>query len=405
MRKCPYCDTYTAHDSSTCNNCLTVDYGWQETLKAPIWTPPRQKDTSSKKHPGNRNNKQKHATLFDSSSSVQPITIRIRVGAFTDSSRYGFELRNIVELRKENSAPLEIVIDLRGLGHAWEYGAVCDPDIDVYLPPNLPLRPLVDAGRFIHVVENTISSITFALLLPPREHASTKFIRQTGIFSTVSRIEFDSAFYETSHMGSSDDVLIPMTIVNATTVGQLGDNFHDQYDRLAAAGRILPKHRKGIRDLIMESAENADSWGGGGYVAAFLRQEGRGQGGFHKKTNYDPIRDTHLFIHVCSLEGSLGTTLGCSEIEAVDAIRDGSSARANGVGLGMPFIISTVTQEALGTVFINSGGFTRVISPDGINRDFHSAGNDYLPGVHLCAVIPLACVADVSQALSPENFD
>jgi hypothetical protein len=221
----------------------------------------------------------------------------------------------------------------------------------------------------------------------------------------VSRIEFDSGFYETSHLGSSDDVLIPLTVVNAATVGQLNIHFHQQFDHLADAGRIQHEFRKIIRKLIMESAENTDSWGGGGYVVAFLRQEGRGQRGFHKQNNYDPIRDTHLFIHVCSLEGSLGTTLGCSEIEAVDAIRDGSSARTNGMGMGMPFIISTVTQKALGTVFINSGGFTRVVSPDGINRDFHSAGNDYLPGVHLCAVIPLACVADVSQALSSNNFD
>lgn len=405
MRKCPYCDTYTAHDSATCSNCLAIDHGWLETLKAPIRALSRPEDTSGNKRMVNLSSEYKQETLFDSLRIEPPIQVRIRVGAFANSSRYGFELHNIVKLRQENSSPLEIVIDLRSLGHAWEYSVVCDPDTDVYLPPNLPLRPLVDAGRFIHVVEKTISNITFALLLPPQEHAATKFIRQTEIFSTVSRIEFDSGFYKTTYMGRSDDVLVPMTVVNATTGGQLGDKFLNQYNRLAAAGRIKPELRKEIRDLIGESAENADSWGGGGYIVAFLRQEGRGQSGFHKKSHYDPIRDTHLFIHVYSLEGSLGTTLGCSEIEAADAIRDGSSARANGTGMGMPFIILTVTQKALGTVFINSGGFTRVISPDGINRDFHSAGNDYLPGVHLCAVIPLACVGDVSQAISSNSFD
>jgi len=196
--------------------------------------------------------------------------MRVRVGAFANSGKYGFELHNIRKLRKENDDPLEIMIDLRSLGHAWEYRAVCDPDTDVYLPPNLPLHPLIEAGRFVHAVENSISDVTFSLLLPPQQHAATNFIQETCILDMVSHIEYDDSLYETSHTGSSDNVLIPLTAVNDRTIGQLDIRFHQQFNQLAEAGRIQSSYRQTIRKLIMESAENSDSWGGGGYVAAFF---------------------------------------------------------------------------------------------------------------------------------------
>jgi hypothetical protein len=149
----------------------------------------------------------------------------------------------------------------------------------------------------------------------------------------------------------------------------------------------------------MEAAENADIWGGGGRIACFLRQEKRGTSRFgHQDRTFSPARETHLFLHVFSIGPTLAETTGKgSEWEAAIAIAEGFSTRPSSGGNGMPRILQAITETTSGTVFISSGNYTRIITPDGLVREFLSAGTDYLPGVHLCAVIPLAVVSQIQS--------
>lgn len=149
----------------------------------------------------------------------------------------------------------------------------------------------------------------------------------------------------------------------------------------------------------MEAAENADVWGNGGWVSCYLRQEKRGIEGFgHLSVNFDPAKETHLFIDVFTLGPTLSSTLKLeNEWEAAQAISSGLSARVSGGGRGIPYILNNIINMAIGTVFISSGPYTRIATPDGLVREFQSAGTDYLPGVHMCAIVPLAVVAQAFE--------
>jgi hypothetical protein len=101
-------------------------------------------------------------------------------------------------------------------------------------------------------------------------------------------------------------------------------------------------------------------------------------------------------LHVFSVGATLAeTTNKGSEWEAATAVADGYSGRLTGGGRGMPYILKTITESAIGTAYVCSGNCTCIITPDGLVREYLSAGSEYLPGVHLCAVIPLAVIAEL----------
>ena len=393
MRKCPICGEYTAHDSPTCSNCLAEDFSWAENLE------------STKKYGRKQCSSPVQLPLFRSQPELVAIPqaerYRIRLSAFTDSGRLGFELRNIEAFVAQYPAkPLIVELDAIGWAYTWDYTSDTEPERDVYLPPNLPLFALVDTSRFVYILKQGFGNVQIELVLPPKNHAATRFVLETGLYQGNCQIRYSNGKFSPTEMPGSDDILIPLTIVGPESDGQLSDAFFNHFDRLAKAGRIDQSQRSPIRQVIMEAAENADTWGGRGYISAYLRQENRGRRGFQYEKDFQPERETHLFIHVFSIQGSLGAALSMSERDAAYAIEDGASARRGRLGQGMPFIINTVTQEdTKGTVFINSGGFTRIVSPDGLGRDFLSVGSDYLPGVHLGAIIPIAVISKTAKRL------
>jgi hypothetical protein len=334
-------------------------------------------------------------------TAPEPLRYSVRLSAFSDSGELGFHFRRIVQLVTDTpNQPIDVLCNGASWGYDWDYAHDFDPERDVYLPPSLPIPSLVEVSRFIHALLSlNVSNLSLRMVLPPRGHAATKFIEETQLFSVIphSMISYaDHPVSGTSKPGC-DDVLIPLSSIGPQTGGQLSAEFHRQFDKLATAGFFKPEHRSSIRRIIMEAAENADMWGGCGWVACFLRQEKRGAGRFgHKNQAFSPARETHLFLHVFSLGPTLAeSTRMRNEWEAAGAVVAGYSARSSGGGNGIPGILKTITQSAIGTAFISSGNYIRIVTPDEMVREFLSAGSDYLPGVHICAVIPLAVVAHI----------
>lgn len=68
-----------------------------------------------------------------------------------------------------------------------------------------------------------------------------------------------------------------------------------------------------------------------------------------------------------------------------------------GGGTGIERVMSTVIRSAEGSLSINSGNYSCIMLPDGLIREHTSAGNDYLPGVHFCMLVPLATVLDMAK--------
>ncbi|MEM6379206.1 MAG: hypothetical protein AAF705_13415, partial [Bacteroidota bacterium] len=279
--------------------------------------------------------------------------------------------------------------------HSWEYRKFTDPEKSIFLPPNLPLPAIVDAMRFLVSLKDLDGDLEVELLLPPKNHAATIFISETRLIGLADKISYSNNFFDKVSIQSSDNVLVPLTFVGDQTGGQLADDFFRSFEKLLKVGRIELKWRSPLKRIIMEAAENADTWGNGrGYVSVFLRQEGLGKMGFHETEDFVPERDTHLFIHVFSAANSLGSTLNMSEQEAANEIQSGRSSRLSAGGQGIPYIVENTVSNALGTVLINSGGFNRIISPNGMIYDSFSAGMNFLPGVHLGLILPLAVLSD-----------
>jgi hypothetical protein len=175
-------------------------------------------------------------------------------------------------------------------------------------------------------------------VLPPRAHAATAFISETGLFSVLSnsRISYADHAIEPTFRQGCDDVLVPLTPIGSDTNGQLLSSFHTRFDRLADAGYFERRHRSALRRVIMEAAENADIWGGGGWVCCFLRQEKRGIGGFgHQQKTFSAARETHFFLHVFCIGSSLAESLNeVNEWDAAASVTVGRSARLSGGGRG-----------------------------------------------------------------------
>lgn len=398
MRKCPICDLLIGEDLYVCPNCNTFDYGWADHY-----------ETLNKNAKGKFHRKTIYAEQLKGHSSSSSEEYKIRLSAFSDSGELGFHLSRIKQLLATNKYDkVKIILNAASWGYDWDYAYDWDPERDIYLPPSLPLPALVGVSQFIHALLNLSSSkLEMHLILPPQAHPATAFINETGLFSVLPnpQITYASHALEPAYRQGCDDVLIPLTPIGPDTDGQLSVSFHEGFDRLADAGYFERQHRSSIRRVIMEAAENAAIWGGTGWVCCFLRQEKRGAGRFgHQQKFFIPAQHTHLFLHVFSIGPSLAKTTGeANEWDAADIVALGRSSRLSGGGRGMPTILNTVIQSTWGTVSISSGGYTRVITPDGLTREYYSAGIDYLPGVHLCAVIPLAVIADVQSALTAQT--
>lgn len=393
MRICPNCDSLIEEDHYNCPSCQSFDFGWADHCKA--LTPSTRRQFHRKTIYADQLNK------LPTSAPVEEY--KIRLSAFSDSGELGFHLYRLSQLLENRKhQKVRVICNGTSWGYDWDYGEDYDPERDFYLPPSLPIPALVEVSRFIQVLLNLdYSNLELQLVLPPKTHAATKFINETGLFSTLSSsmITYASHALDQTFRQGCDNVLVPLTSVGPETDGQLLSAFHDNFNRLADAGYFEQEHRSQLRQVIMEAAENADIWGGGGWVCCFLRQEKRGSGRFgHQQDSFVPARETHLFLHVFSIGSSLADTVGIeNEWEAAEIITAGYSARFSGGGQGMPSILNTVIQSTQGTVFISSKNYTRIITPDSLVREYISAGTDYLPGVHLCAVIPLAVISKIQS--------
>jgi len=383
----------TPQDSSVCEQCLFDDEGWaqniQKVLKKGSVEPIRKSKTLAQ-------------LSFVEASQRQSIIVRL--SAFCDSGELGFHLSKINQIL--NGYPdqeLEVVCDGSSWSYEWAYGEEnFDENQDVYLPPNLPLISMIEVSRFIQILLSLQNpNLKLKIKLPPQSHPVTKFLFDARLFSTINSSNFEYSQQTSSviksHQQGCEDVLIPLTSVGAHTFGQLNREFHENFERLVSAGLVNQNIRPELRRIIMEAAENADTWGGGGWVTCFLRQETRGKRGFgHGEIDFSPARETHLFIHVFSIGKSLAeTTRKTTEWEATSVVLEGFSSRSATGGLGMPGILQSITRNAYGTAQVKSNGYTMIITPDSLVREFHSYGSDYLPGVHLCAVIPLAVISNI----------
>jgi len=391
MRKCHNCDSWIKQDLYTCPHCQTTDFGWVEHC------------VSLKK---NFHRKTIFAEQIMTNQNLSNQQYKIRLSAFSDSGELGYHLSRIEQLLSVNkSRKLEVLLNASSWAYDWDYAYVSEPERDIYLPPSLPLPALVEVSRFIYALSSlNDSQINIQLVLPPRAHAATHFIEKTGLLSLPknSSISYSTDPTEPSYQQGCDDVLIPLTFIGTNNDGQLTTEFHNNFDRLADAGYFETQYRSAIRRVVMEAAENADNWGGGGWVCCFLRQEKRGTSSSfgNIEENFIPAQHTHLFLHVFSIGSGLARAMGQeNEWDAADLIANGNSARQTSGGRGFPAIINTVINSALGTISISSGKYNRIITPDGLTREYHSAGTDYLPGVHLCAVIPLAIISNIEEAL------
>jgi hypothetical protein len=395
MRRCANCDELTPQDSAVCVNCLCRDEGWAEHIETII--------RNGKGRSLRRPQSPMQLSFLEPLAVAEPFRYTLRLSAFSDSGELGFHLRQITRLVEANPhQPVQVTCNGATWGYDWDYAHDVDPERDVYLPPSLPIPSLVEVSRFIYaLLHPKIPRLNVRMILPPRDHAATKFILESRLFSAIpfSMISYADYLAGGSSDPGCDDVFIPLSPVGPETGGQLSAQFHENFDRLAAAGYFKPEHRSSLRRVLMEAAENADIWGEHGQVVCFLRQEKRGAGRFgHQDRAFSPVRETHLFLHVFSLGPSLAETTGQSnEWEAAAAVARGYSARSSGGGNGMSGILRTITESAVGTAFISSGNYTLIITPDGLVREYLSAGTDYLPGVHLCAVIPLAVISQIQS--------
>jgi hypothetical protein len=335
----------------------------------------------------------------------------IRLSAFSDSGELGYHLSRIRQILSANddSQRIEVILDASSWAYDWDYAYDSDPERNVYLPPSLPLLAIVEVSRFIYALSNLSGGqITIQLILPFKNHAATHFIEKTGLPALLkaSGVSYSRNPVVSSSPQGCDDVLIPLTFIGPTNNGQLTTEFHANFDRLANAGYFKQDHRSAIRKVLMEAAENADNWGGGGWVCCFLRQEklGHGEGSFgNLEDNFIPAQHTHLFIHVFSIGPGLAQVMNQeNEWDAADLIAEGNSTRQGNGGRGFPAILNTIINSSWGTVSISSENYNRIITPDGLTHEYYSAGTDYLPGMHLCAVIPLKIISSIQETMAAQ---
>ena len=339
--------------------------------------------------------------LRKESISSEPYIIRI--SSFTDAGELGFHLRRIRETC-DISPRVDTVLDLNRLQYDWDYGAHYDEETDLFLPPSIGILALVEVRRFIEAIHISLGEkVNLTAKLPDRAHPVCALTEESGIVDGIikTHTSCDGNLLTINSFEGCQDVLVPVTVVGPETRGQLSGAFYQRFERLAQAGLISDTYRSAIRRVIMEVVENGEIYGKQCWVTCFLRQEKRTpRKKIHEKRlghDFLPWLHTHLFINVFTIGPTLRETTGHStEWEAAQAILRGFSSRPDG-GTGIERVMSTVIRSAEGSLSINSGNYSCIMLPDGLIREHTSAGNDYLPGVHFCMLVPLATVLDIAK--------
>lgn len=396
MRRCPCCGEFTSHDEFVCHHCQYGDIGWADNLIS----------SHHRSGTGKRKSQPTQQLSLQFGGASLPASVEypeILVSPMGDTGEFGFHLARIQTLKARNPNHIvRVYLNFCEWAYCWDYGDETDPNLDVYLPPNVPIPAIVEVARLIHTLRS-YEDIGIRITLPHKGHPVSQFLLESGVFSAipVSSLAFPNHPLNNHGNPGCDNVLVPLTYIGTETQGQLSTEFHVRFNELLFAGVVQSSYRFPLRDIVMEAAANADQYGGGGWVIAFLRQEKRGAQNFghRNQMNFSAVAETHLYLHVFSIGSTLAETTGLpSEWEAANAVVEGYSTRQSGGGLGMPRIVEFVTATTQGTVYISSGGYSRLITPDGLAREFSSAGSLYLPGVHLCAVIPLAVISEIPAA-------
>ena len=400
MRRCPGCGELTDCFDSECWSCRYMDPAWGEVLLS------GRKQTNDSDHV--------HSLEVSRTPPEQPDrwlsrVVVIPISSFSDSSELAYELAGVHKatagmLGKE---PLEIRFDFTQLGFDWE--ASTESEEHEFIPGSIGVLALTEARRAMQLACQTWGFTRVTALLPPLGHPVSELLQEAGMLSELPSINVKNMQCWTQETNSAPsyaraidlETIVPFTGIGTATNGQLSDLFHFRFDALSARGAIGREFRSPLRQVVMNLAENAADYGHGGFIGCFLRQEkGKSAGTKGRLVGsnlFDPRKHTHLFINCFTLGPSLSEVTGYANewLAAGAVLGEGFTSRANGGGSGMETIMRTVVERATGTVYLNSKNYVRVISPDGIVRENTLGGDLYLPGVHICALIPLAVVAQL----------
>lgn len=385
MHRCPNCDTYILDATAICPQCRYDDLGWREA-------------TAALRGRGGQG-----GNFFRAPLVLPAKHYRVRISGFSDPNELGFHLFNIQNLIRL-CGPVEVEVDASSILYEWEYADGSDGEFDLFLPPRTPIVALATVGRFLHVLGQAIDQVPgskIILKVPPSGSPVTRFLTQSNMLGTSPRATFRFTEMRSMrlHSPSSDEVLVPMTPMPPTGDGQLPRSLAEGLRRLFSEAGVDAGHSSALYKVIMEATDNAQSWGGGGWIGAFIRQEKRRRLGFGVSTTFNPAQESHLIVSVVTVGQTFAESSGMSrEAEAVSAAFGGFSGRGDGGGgRGVPLIVRTVTEQCLGTVVISSGNYTRIATPDGLIREQLSGGAKTLPGTHVCIMVPLAEVTRMAQ--------
>ncbi len=396
MRRCPGCGELTDYFDSECWSCRYIDPAWVEV----VMNGRKQTNTFDHIHSPEASGRPP-----EQPSKCSPRLVVIPISSFSDSS----ELADVYTAKAGTfgTEPLEIRFDFRQLGFDWE--ASTEGEEHEFIPGSIGVLALTEARRAMRLACQTWGSTRVTALLPPQGHPVSELLREAGMLSDIPSINVKNMQCWKKETRSSPfdartidlETIVPFTKIGPATNGQLSDLFYIRFDAMSARGAIGREFCSPLRQVVMNLAENAADYGRGGYIGCFLRQEkGRTaglKGRFGGSNLFDPRKHTHLFINCFTLGPSLSeVTDHPNEWSAAEAVLGGGfTSRINGGGSGMETIMRTVVEGATGTVYLNSKNYVRVITPDGIVREYNLGGDLYLPGVHICTLIPLAVVAQL----------
>ena len=405
MRRCTSCGELTNAFEARCQVCHYVDSAWAEALAQGTQlslSPSAQENVTEVSKPS--------MGVLDKHLSPAPCKVVVPLSSFSDSAELAYELSRIDAIARDGAGynGIEVHLDLTQLGFDWEAAGAGEEH--EFIPGSVGILAVAEACRTIQFVRQRFPGLRISAALPPEDHAASIFLREAGVLATCpgssvtysSQVNFDSAVQTRT---VDFETIVPFTGVDASSYGQLSDVFHTRFDALADKGSVAREYRSPLRQVVMDLAENGSEYGKGCWVGCFLRQEkGRSAGakGHHDSASFDPRQHTHLFINCFTVGPSLAEVTGHkTEWEAAQAVLSGSyTSRSTGGGSGMESIMSTVVESARGTVYLNSRNYARIVSPNGIVHEYILGGDQYLPGVHTCLLVPLAAVAQLRQRRS-----
>ncbi|MGQ9572732.1 MAG: hypothetical protein ACUVV3_06045 [Dehalococcoidia bacterium] len=303
---------------------------------------------------------------------------------------------------------MEVHFDLTQLGFDWE--AASAGEVHEFIPGSVGILAVAETCRAMQFVRQRFPGSRISAALPPEDHPASIFLQEAGVLATwpgsgltySSQANFDSA----AQTKTVDlETIVPFIGVDASSYGQLSDVFHARFDALADKGSVAREYRSALRQVVMDLAENGFEYGKGCWVGCFLRQEkGRSAGtkGCPDSASFDPRQHTHLFINCFTVGPSLAEVTGhATEWDAAQAVLSGGfTSRPTGGGSGIESVMRTVVESARGTAYLGSRNYVRIVSPNGIVHEYVLGGDQYLPGVHICLLVPLAVVAQLRQRRS-----